>query len=507
MTTLNRPPLVQHDYRHLPDNDAIQAWMRDCAARSANAEYLLLGQSAGGRDIGAIVISAQPAFLEQARTQKPVPAADGERLRLMITGGQHGNETASPEAVQQLVYELLAGELQHLPQQADIIIVPIANPDGRDLACRENACGININIDYILLSQSESRLLGAALRRWQPHAILDVHESEAFKKDTLALQGYITDFAIQFEIGFEPNIDIRLREFGERQFLPRLLKTAEQHGLRASRYIMEILDISAPITHGGLTLRNFRNYAGFHNVFSVLVEGCVNPPDGDYPTPDNIQHRTSQLYQSIHAYLQEVLAQREDIQELTAAARRGWRGLAGSGQLALVSAYETDPVQPRIGINLKAIDSGADVMIEFDNHARVVTRTTLAVPHAYLVCAHQGRIAELLERHGIVYQRVVDTQFSVNAHQRTIRELTITPPSQPVGRYKVDLQLDESDGNVQAMPGDLWIDLAQPQGRLVPLLLEPQSSTSIFHEAEYVQLLTRGRFFIVPVTAVEPRLW
>lgn len=504
MTTLNRPPLVQHDYSHLPDNDAIQAWMRDCAATSANAEYLLLGQSAGGRDIGAIVISTQGTFLEQVRAQQTILENNVERLRVMITGGQHGNETASPEAVQQLVYELLAGELQHLPQQADIIIVPIANPDGRDLARRENANGVNTNIDYILLSQSESRLLSAALRRWQPHAILDVHESEAFKKDTLARQGYITDFAIQFETGFEPNIDIRLREFGVNQFLPRLLKAAEQHGLHARRYIMEIEDINSPITHGGLTLRNFRNYAGFHNIFSTLVEGRVDPPEGDYPTPRNIQHRTSQLYQSIHAYLQEVLAQREDIQELTTAARRSWQGLAGCGQLALVSAYETDPDQPRIGINLKAIESGTDVMLEFDNHARVVTRTTLAVPRAYLVREHQDRIAELIERHGIVYQRVVDTQFGVSVRQRTIREFTITPPSRPEGRYKVEMQLDECDSDLQVIPGDLWIDLAQPQGRLVPLLLEPQSSTSIFQEADFVQLLTRGSFFIVPVTAAEP---
>ena len=65
MTTLNQPPLVQHNYERLPDSNAIQSWMRDCAATSANAKYLLLGQSAGGRDIGAIVISAQAALLEQ----------------------------------------------------------------------------------------------------------------------------------------------------------------------------------------------------------------------------------------------------------------------------------------------------------------------------------------------------------------------------------------------------------------------------------------------------------
>jgi hypothetical protein len=507
MTTLNQPTLVQHNYERLPDNCAIQSWMRDCAATSANAKYLLLGQSAGGRDIGAIVISAQAALLEQLEQMwtQPHPAVDGERLRVMITGGQHGNETASPEAVQQLVYELLVGELQHLPQQTDFIIIPIANPDGRDLASRENAHGINTNIDFILLSQNESQLLGTALRRWQPHTILDVHESEAYKEDTLARQGYVTDFAIQFEVGSEPNIDIRLREFGVRQFLPRLLKAAEQRGLRASRYIMGILDINAPITHGGLTLRNFRNYAGFHNVFSVLVEGRVDPPDGDYVTPHNIQHRTSQLYLSIHTYLQEVLAQRDAIQALTTAAR-DCQGQDGSDQLALVSAYEADSDQPRIGINMKAIDSGTDVVLEFDNHARVVTRTTLAMPQAYLVCKHQDRIAELLERHGIVYQHVTNTQRRVGARQRTIRELKITPPPRPVGRYRIELQLDESDEDLQASPGDLWIDLAQPQGRLVPLLLEPQSSTSIFHESDYVQLLSRGRFFIIPVIAAETLL-
>ncbi len=505
-----RPLLEQRNYQQLPGSGEVLDWLRQWAERAENARYLEIGRSAGDRPIGALLVSADSTFLDHAETGSQ-PDADGDvapdesRLRIMIVGGQHGNETASPEAVQRLAYELLAGELGKFPQQADIILVPAANPDGRNLGQRENANNVNTNIDYILLTQPESRALSQAIKRWQPHTVLDVHESESFKKETLAQQGYITNFSIQYEVGFEPNIDRRLREFGTEQFMPSLLKSAENNGLRASRYIKEIVDINAPVTHGGITLRNFRNYSGFHHIFSVLVEGRIDPPEGDSPTPPNIRHRTNELSRSIATYLREAVAMHNEIIERTTAARDDWQGLVGHGQLALASEYTLDPAQPLIEISMQEIGSDEQVKVEFENHGKVVTLKTIDPPSAYLVTDHQDRIAELLARHSLDYQRI-NKSFRFRGVQREMDNIEIMPLSRGKGRYKVSLRLQDNDAEIRAEKGDLWIGLDQPYGRLIPLLLEPLSSNSIFQEQDYVSMIREGTFFIVPVSAENSQL-
>jgi hypothetical protein len=46
-------------------------------------------------------------------------------------------------------------------------------------------------------------------------------------------------------------------------------------------------------------------------------------------------------------------------------------------------------------------------------------------------------------------------------------------------------------------PGDLWIDLAQPLGRLAVLLLEPRSSSSLFRTPYFAEMLKVEEAFFV----------
>jgi hypothetical protein len=49
--------------------------------------------------------------------------------------------------------------------------------------------------------------------------------------------------------------------------------------------------------------------------------------------------------------------------------------------------------------------------------------------------------------------------------------------------------------------GALWIPLDQPAGRLVPLLLDPRSNSSVFQEPAYAPLVRVGEdFFIARVS-------
>ena len=490
-----RTPLEASDFQTLPKNAEILEYLDRLAGEHQSAKRIDVGVSATGDTIGGLLISPNPAFLEVAAFR---PELESERLRLMLISGQHGEETAGPEALQIITRELLSGELQTLADDMDIIVVANASPDGRDLHSRVNSAGVNINTDYILLTQPESQSLSALLTRFRPDAILDIHESPAYKETTLAKQGYATDFDIQYEIGFEPNIDQRLRNFGVKQFLPALLDRANRNGLNARRYILEIHDIDAPVTHGGITLRNFRNYSGASTAFSTLVEGRIDPPGGGHPTPDNIRKRTRELAAAVRNYVYQIHAMRAQVKQTVAAARESWRGPEADGSLVLKSEYAPDSEQEKIEIPLIEMASGKRVKRTFDYHGKVKTIEKLQPPPAYLIKDHQEQIAALLQRHGVAVERLT-VAATFPGTRREITHLNVTPPLPERHRFNIELELDAKAVEVHAKPGDLLVSLNQPQGRLVPLLLEPMSSTSIYQEPGYARMLNKTPFFIVPL--------
>ncbi len=61
---------------------------------------------------------------------------------------------------------------------------------------------------------------------------------------------------------------------------------------------------------------------------------------------------------------------------------------------------------------------------------------------------------------------------------------------------KTGITLDrarERTVQLRAQPGDLWIDMNQPRGRLAALILEPRSSSSLFRTPAHMPLVTTGR--------------
>ncbi|AMV39259.1 M14 family metallopeptidase [Planctomyces sp. SH-PL62] len=125
---------------------------------------------------------------------------------LWMAYGVHGDEISSGDAAILTAYHLLADrreETRRLLDRVIVIIDPMQNPDGRDrfvnfhregrgvepdaepLAAervqrwatgRHNHYLFDMNRDWFLQTQSESRDKVAAYLRWQPHVLIDAHE-------------------------------------------------------------------------------------------------------------------------------------------------------------------------------------------------------------------------------------------------------------------------------------------------------------------------------------------
>jgi hypothetical protein len=464
-------PLEATEFKRLSTSDEISAYLAQLDQRFPEARLETIGYSVQGRPLHALVLSDTPG----ADVSTP------DRVTIEIIGCQHGTESAGAESLLFIARELLTGSLRHVLDDVDVVLVPNANPDGRDNGKRANANLVNLNIDFVALTQPESRALISAIDRYKPEVALDVHESAVLKRKSLGREGYMTDFMVQFEFANNPNVAPALQIFSRREVLAPWLADVNGAGFNAHRYIGEIRSSRQPVTNGGLSLQNLRNRTGIEGSLSFLMESRLDPREGDYPTFRNIGERVRRQRVAIESFLKLIHERRNGALAAIAAGRPQ----AASMPLSLDAKYVAGVGHPRVSINLRRISDGKLESIRFADHREVAVDTPLEMPSAYLVRGNQAELAALFDRHGIEYRTLEAsrTEWAVEFAP----DRSKTRAALPIDRF------GERPMRLRTLSGDLWVSTDQPRGRLAALILEPRSTSSLFRSSRYAQLAVPGK--------------
>lgn len=475
-------------YQELSKNEGIMAFLTKLAGSSDSAEIVWVGRSAGQRPIVGLAISNDPRFRASG-------VSSNRKLTIMFLGSQHGSEPSGAEALQIFARELACGKLSGYRDHFNFIIVPVSNPDGFDRKMRVNANGVNLSTDFALMSQPETRAVVGLLKRFQPNVLLDIHESAILKKKSLGRQGYMTNFEAQFECANHPMIDDDMLHYSLEVFLPDLVRDINEKGLAANRYIGEITDIHQPIQHGGLSLRNLRNYAGFQGIFSWLLENRLDPP-GDYPTPRNIKGRVDKQYLCVSRFLDRIDRNREKIAGIVARAGTENTTTGKKREIALFSHYIPHPATPTIDIPLRRLDTGKIETVRFPYHGAVAIEKRMSLPAAYVVTGEQEWITGFLQRHDFRYSVIVLPE-NRSGNQLVVDRISILPPASGKSRLRLQIEAKEETATVMLKTGDLLILTDQPQGRLLPLLFDPRSGDAIFQDPAFAVMLAKQNPFFI----------
>jgi len=97
------------------------------------------------------------------------------RFRVLYYAQQHGDEVAGKDALLTLVRDIAARPAL-LPEDVDLYLMPMLNPDGAEAHRRLNGAGADLNRDHLLLAQPETQALHRVARRIRPHLAVDSHE-------------------------------------------------------------------------------------------------------------------------------------------------------------------------------------------------------------------------------------------------------------------------------------------------------------------------------------------
>jgi len=96
-------------------------------------------------------------------------------FRILFYAQQHGDEVSGKDAALFLLRDL-ARRPGLLPDDVDLWLFPMMNPDGAEAGKRRNGAGADLNRDHLGLEQPETRALHRVAREVRPDVALDCHE-------------------------------------------------------------------------------------------------------------------------------------------------------------------------------------------------------------------------------------------------------------------------------------------------------------------------------------------
>jgi hypothetical protein len=166
--------------------------LREIEVNSNRVKVDVIGQSAGGRNLFLVTLSAPEALgrlgqyqaIRQAMLKDPEKAQEmierfGDfKVPVFINGSIHGNEYPGVDAAIRLIERLAYDDSEEVRQILDNVILlvnVVQNPDGRVLGIRGNANGFDLNRDFITQSQPETRATVRVFTEWNPMVVLDLH--------------------------------------------------------------------------------------------------------------------------------------------------------------------------------------------------------------------------------------------------------------------------------------------------------------------------------------------
>ncbi len=347
------------------------------------------GRSAGGR----------PIFL--VRLNRGGAKA---RFRAFFYAQQHGNEVSGKDALLYLI-RAVSEHPERLPEDVDLYLMPMLNPDGAVAQRRTNDAKADLNRDHLLLSQPETRAFYRVARRILPHLAADCHE---FTRDGEDYQRVGADHVrrvwerwplITMDACNHPLIPASLKEAGQ-QCVASAAPVMAGAGHPYARYTVggpapeEEIRPSTPEVDDG------RNGLGSHGALSFILEAGVRRSAAN---PQADLGARVDAFLGLFDHLLGTPESRARVFELSEQARREplppfiatntfWANLGGK----VGTVKMCDPTSGQV-LEIPT----ANLMLD------LVVKSSVPTPQAYVIEARAAKLFRpLLEYHGLRFREL-----------------------------------------------------------------------------------------------------
>jgi len=496
-----RTPAEASGWAELTPHRSVVAFFRALESRSPFVQMREIGRSRLGRPVHLVVLSrpSVKAPWEAHASGKPV---------VFIGAQVHGDEPAGAEGLMLLARELVEGSLQEALDEVIFLLVPQINPDGAEAGTwgsRNNALGYNLNRDYLVLHNPESRaLVQEVLTAWRPHVLLDLHE----------LGGPPRVYHFYTWSPANPHGPRSTYELATGSLIPAVVEALEGEGY--SHIIYHTAGGIAQDPSSGIAVpaygRTLNDYAGAQGTASILFESLR-----ERDARVGIQDRARRHQVGLEAVVREVVARPEAVVEASREARREMYLRGSRWDPADSIAILREPVASRVihyrvaemervetetGTRWQPTGEIITVQTPLYDSARVVLGRVR--PVGYLIEPHRGDLVEQLVTHGIVVEEVLrEGSWEVESFRVDSMAMAGTPYE---GYVPQRLRTTLEPRSLTAPKGSYLVRANQPGAALVFHLLEPEDENSFAITGAFLSEARRGAHLPVHRVKVLPEI-
>lgn len=499
------------NYEETTRYEEVLNFITELQKRSPLLRLESFGKSEEGRMLPLMIFSDTPI-------SNPRDARASGKPIVFIMANIHAGEVEGKEAALHLSRRILFGDLKPLLSKLIILIAPIYNADGNEkikvdnraaqngpiagVGVRENSKGYDLNRDFMKLDSPEAQSLINLCNRWDPHLTVDLHTTN----------GSYHGYHLTYSQPLNPNTDPAILSYHRDKMLPAITRAMLQRHKFRSYYYGNFPRFTNLPTPGEKTRweafthqpRIGQNYHGLRNRLTILSEVY------SYLTFKRRVEVTEAFVEEIFRY---AAANATEIYQLTKRAdEETVRRFMSNAPVEQGVAFEMRPLpkpvdiligevvkvkNPRSGKDMTAMVEDKFKPMRMDDYGMFAATTSVPAPRAYLFKPEKDLLGviEKLQQHGIAVEELtaplagdVDV-FTVESATRAQRKFQNHQEMKITGRYKRE--------EMTFPAGTIIVRTAQPLGRLVCYLLEPQSDDGLVDWNFFDAYLESGKTFPV----------
>ncbi len=479
----------EHDFS--PNYVDTRAWFDRLEAASDLVRIEPFGTSPQGREIYAVIASKDGAILDP---KKPL---------LLVQCGIHPGEIDGKDAGMMLLRDMAFHGKDGLLDKVNLVLIPILSVDGHERSgpysrpnqrgpriqgWRNTATNQNLNRDFMKLDQPEMRALKRLQAKYRADLYVDVHVTDGM------------DYQYDVTYGFNGENGVWCRSPAIAHWLDDVFKPAMNASLEAEGHIpgelvfgVDERDPKAGLNDGGLGERFSNGWGAAAHVPTILIENHSLKPHaqrvlGTYVFIETALRLLAERGGDLRAAIAEDSALRPAeiptnfVPDDAPAYRRAFKGVKYEHYDSLASGRKEvrwlGEADPEIW-SLPFHGSKPSLILER--------------PAAYYVPSYRADIIERLALHGVALEILAEDR-TVEVEMIRLIDPKLADRANE-GHVQVSVDQVATETRAWTFPkGSARVSTDQPLGDLVVLLLEPQSSESVFAWGMVPEVLSRVEY-------------
>lgn len=385
-------PIEANNFSKVTTHVELMNFVKALPVYSKRISVSTIGTTTLGKEIPLVRVS-------EDETEHP------DRLRVLLICSQHGNEPSGKEAALMMLARMARGEYDSVLKAMDLWVIPSANPDGNDMAQRQNAAKADLNRDHLILAQPETRAIHRLFDSILPDASLDVHEfgspNDSWRKNDLSRR-----MDEQFGAPTNLNVSQTIRTTIVSRMFPQLDEALRARGVRFFNYIIAGSP-SDTSRYSTTDVNDGRQSLAILNTFSCILEGR-----SESAFDEQLRRRVVSQQAAIEEWLLYLARNAAAVKSLVKQERDA--EIASRDSIVLRSSYIYQGA--RLEVPARILSSGKDTSVVLLHRAFTQPLKKTSRPAAYVIPAGNAELIAVMERHNVRMSRVgKDTLMDVTA--------------------------------------------------------------------------------------------